>query len=199
MPSARAQPSRESPSTSRATPAPRAGTRPPARAGPAPRSTRTRRRRCGRRPRRAQRSVIARGFAQLEALDLAGGGLRQLADEADLARILVRRELVLDEGLQRFGERVVACVARLQHDVRERAREAAFVLADDRGLEHRLVPHERRLDLERRHELAADLQHVVAASRVGVAAVGVAHVLVAAARPLALERRARLFARSPST
>ena len=39
-------------------------------------------------------------LAQPEALDLAGRGLRQLGDELDLARVLVRRQPVLDEGLQ---------------------------------------------------------------------------------------------------
>jgi hypothetical protein len=45
----------------------------------------------------------ARGLlalAQAEALDLAGGGLRQLGHELEVARILERRELVLDERLE---------------------------------------------------------------------------------------------------
>ncbi len=37
-------------------------------------------------------------FAQLEALDLARGGLGQLAHELDEARVLVGRELLLHEG-----------------------------------------------------------------------------------------------------
>src|SRR5690349_23040746 len=94
----------------------------------------------------------ARGFAQLEALDLPGGRLRQLRNEPDLARILVRSELAFHERLQRIGQRVVAR-SRLQHYVRERARQPALVLAHDGGFEHRLVAHERRFDLERRDEL----------------------------------------------
>jgi hypothetical protein len=38
--------------------------------------------------------------AQLEALDLAGGRLGQFGHELDLARVLVGRQLVLDEGLE---------------------------------------------------------------------------------------------------
>src|SRR5262249_32597414 len=39
-------------------------------------------------------------LAQLEALDLAGLGVRQVGDELDRARVLVRRDLGLDEILQ---------------------------------------------------------------------------------------------------
>ena len=95
----------ESPSTSRASPGLRAGTRRAARSGPH-RSTRTRCRRVrpwAARLTRCRHRLLVTGsrFAQLEALDLAGRGLRQLGDETDLARILVRRELVLDERLER--------------------------------------------------------------------------------------------------
>ena len=45
--------------------------------------------------------------------------------------------------------------------------------------------------------MAADLQHVVAAAGVGVGAVRIAHVLVAALGPLALEGVARLLAVAP--
>ena len=57
--------------------------------------------------------------------------------------------------------------------------------------------HQRRLDLERGDPDAAHLQHVVAAAGVGVVAVGVAHVLVAALGPAALEGLARLLAVAP--
>ena len=56
---------------------------------------------------------------------------------------------------------------------------------------------ERGLDLDRRHVDAADLEHVVAAAGVHVVAVRVDRVLVAASRPRALERVARLVAVVP--
>ena len=52
-------------------------------------------------------------LAQAEALDLAGRGLRQLVDELERARVLVRREPLLDEGLE-LG--VARRVARLDDD-----------------------------------------------------------------------------------
>ena len=56
--------------------------------------------------------------------------------------------------------------------------------ADDGGLLHGRVRDQGQLDLERRHPDAADLEHVVGASAVDVAAVLVDAVLVARVRPL---------------
>ena len=53
---------------------------------------------------------------QLEALDLAGGGLGQLGDELDPARVLVGGELVLDEALELVLEGRRRGVAVLEHD-----------------------------------------------------------------------------------
>src|SRR5207244_8835205 len=89
--------------------------------------------------------------AQLEALDLAGGRLRQLADELDPAGILIGCDLVLDEGLQLVGEAGVAARGLLQHDERLWLDEPVSVLVADHGrLDHRLVPYQRVLYLERR-------------------------------------------------
>src|SRR6185312_8925665 len=56
----------------------------------------------------------------------------------------------------------------------------------------------RGLDLERRNIDATDFQHVVAAARIGVAAVvGIAHVFVAGLGPAALEGLAGLRAVAP--
>ena len=138
---------------------------------------------------------VALALAQAKALDLAGRRLRQLVDELDRARVLVGRELLLDEGLELvFAHRC----ARLEHDEGLGLGQALAVLgADHRALEHRRVLHQRRLDLERRDPDAAHLEHVVAAAGVGVVAVGVAHVLVAALGPAALEGLARLLAVAP--
>src|SRR6478672_10720012 len=132
-------------------------------------------------------------LTQPEALDLAGGGLRQLVDELEVAWILVRCQLVLHERLQRLLERRARRMAGLQHDERLRLGEAIRVLAADDGrLEHRRMLHQRGFHLERRHVDAAYLQHVVGAARIDVTAVFAAGVLVAAARPFALESRTRL-------
>ena len=105
---------------------------------------------------------------------------------------------VLDEGLEFGLERGRRAVAGLEHDEGLGPREAFGVgHADHRRLQHRGMLHQRGLDLERRHVLAADLEHVVAAARVGVGAVGIAHVLVAALGPRALEGVARLVAVAP--
>ena len=165
----------------------------------AARSTRARCARGGRASRCRRTSTVTVAprlqLAQLEALDLAGGGLRQVGDELDLARVLVGRQLVLHEGLQ-LG--VGGLRAGLEHDEGLGLGQALGVgHADHRGLEHRRVLHQRGLDLEGRDVDAADLEHVVAAAAVGVAAVGVAHVLVAALGPAALEGVARLRAVAP--
>ncbi|MCY1293744.1 hypothetical protein D9M70_430120 [compost metagenome] len=69
--------------------------------------------------------------------------------------------------------------------------------ADHRGFEHGRVQRQRGLDLERRDVDAADLEHVVAAPCIGVVAVGITQVLVAAARPFADEGVAGLVAIAP--
>src|SRR6266550_7227408 len=75
--------------------------------------------------------------AELEALDLAGGRLRQLADELDPARILIGCDLVLDEGLQLVGEAGAAARGLLEHDERLGLHEPVSVLVADHGrLEH---------------------------------------------------------------
>ena len=75
---------------------------------------------------------------------------------------------------------------------------AIIGVADHRGFEHGVVGRQRRLDLERRDPDAADLHHVVGASAIGVVAVGVADILVAASGPGAEEGRARALAIVPS-
>src|SRR5204862_4917199 len=118
-------------STSRATRALRAGTRRSAawmrrrrpidaRCAAAVRATRSR---------RTPRSS-AFPLAQLEALDLGGGGLGQLGDELDEARVLVGREPVLDEGLQLVVARLLA---GLEHDEGLALGEAVCVLLGDDG------------------------------------------------------------------
>ena len=53
-----------------------------------------------RRTRASARHALLLPLAQPEALDLAGGRLRQLVDELDEARVLVGREPLLHEGLE---------------------------------------------------------------------------------------------------
>src|SRR5258708_39191100 len=58
--------------------------------------------------------------AQLEALDLARRGLGQLRHELEPARALVRRDLVLHEGLELRLERGLARLPVLEHHQRLR-------------------------------------------------------------------------------
>ena len=100
----------------------------------------------------------------------------------------MRRELALHERLELVRERGAGRLPGLEHHEGLRARDAVLVgRADHRGLQHRRMLHQGRLDLERRDELPAHFQHVVAAARIDVIAGGVAVVLVAGARPRALE------------
>ena len=97
-----------------------------------------------------------------------------------------------------FSSASSAVLAGFEHDEGLRLDEAVLVgRADDGGFEHRRVLDDGRLDLERAHIDAADLQHVVAPAGVGEAAVGIADVLVAALGPAALEGFARLGAVPP--
>ena len=57
-------------------------------------------------------------LAQTETLELAGLGLGQLGDVFDLARVLVGRDLVLDEILQDLGRRSVGREAGAEDDER---------------------------------------------------------------------------------
>src|SRR6476469_5124615 len=87
-------------------------------------------------------------LAEPKTLDLAGGRFRQLVDELDVARVLVRGELVLDERLQRFLERRVRSVPGLEDHERLRLREAVRIVPSDHGsLEHGRMLDERALDL----------------------------------------------------
>src|ERR1019366_4893741 len=134
-------------------------------------------------------------IAQAKALDLSGRRLRQLVDELERTRVLVGCEALLDEGLQ-LG--VASRLPGLDDDEGLGLDESVPVLdADHRRLEHRRVLHQRRLDLEGRDPDAAHLEHVVAAPGIGVVAVGVARILVAALGPAALEGLARALAVAP--
>lgn len=102
--------------------------------------------------------------------------------------------MLLQGRFQIFSGRI----SWFQHNVSLGLDELLLVLgADDRGLEHGFVRDERGLDLDRRHPDAAHLEHVVRAAAVGVVAVLVEGVLVAAARPGAMEGVLGLLALVP--
>src|SRR5262245_2714074 len=126
---------------------------------------------------------------QLEALDLAGRGLRQLRDEVDPAGVLVRSDLVLHEGLELVGELVTAARRLFEDHERLRLDEPIAVLtAHHRRLQHGGMAHQRRFHLDGRDPDAADLQHVIGASAVPEVAVLVLVILVARLDPCAEER-----------
>src|SRR5438067_2098430 len=145
--------------------------------------------------RRAGSLLCGFALAQLETLDLARGGLRQLVDELDRAWILVRCEAVLDE---RFELLIGRARALLDDDERLGLGKPILVSdADHRRFEHGRMLHERRFHLERADPDARDLQHVVAAAGVRIRTIGIANVLVAGLGPPALESFARLGAITP--
>ena len=86
-------------------------------------------------------SVLRAGnCTQLEALDLAGRGFRQLRYEFDPARVFVRRQPVFDVLLQGGGELGRLLNVWPQHDKSLGFDQAVFIgVTDDRGFEHRLV------------------------------------------------------------
>src|SRR5438445_7250351 len=125
---------------------------------------------------------------QLEALNLAGRGARQVSPDVDPARIFPRAGALLHMRAQRFEQPLVGAVAVLEHNEGFRFDQpVAVLLADDGGLEHRLMRDERRLDLERGHPHAVDLEHVVGAPAVIIVAISVAQVFVAGMGPFADE------------
>src|SRR5215470_3875192 len=77
---------------------------------------------------------------QLEALDLAGRGARQVAPNVDPARIFPRAGALLHMRAQRFEQPLVGAVTVLEHDEGFRLDQSvAVLLADDGGLAHILV------------------------------------------------------------
>ena len=136
-----------------------------------------------------RRSVLAlfgRALSQQVALHLPGSRLGQLIDKHDPARILDRHQRRLRRAASaRRPARRWAALAVLEHDVRLRLDEFLGILpADDRRFEHAGMPDERRLDLDRRDPLAADLEHVVGAAAVPEVAVGILVILVAGLDPV---------------
>ena len=115
--------------------------------------------------------------------------LRQLANELDPSRVLVRREPALHEGLELRHRAPAHASGRVL-----RTTKALGLTSPSRPRVRRPPPRarhrerERRLHLEGRHPDAAHLEHVVGAAAVRVVAVGVARVAVARARPRAVER-----------
>src|SRR5712691_3321645 len=94
------------------------------------------------------RNCSALLLAQLEALDLAGGGARQVRPDVDPARELPRAGAFLDVALDRLEETLIGRVTVLQHHERLRLDDPVGVLlADHRGLQERLVRDQGGLDL----------------------------------------------------
>ena len=133
--------------------------------------------------------------AQLERLpvELSGRRLRQVVDEADLARVLVRRELLAHEVLQ------LLLLERLSgDDVGAGEREAVLLRADDGALDDVRVADQAVLDLGRRDPDPAHLDQVVGAAAVPEEAVVVALEEVAGADAVAVEGLASSSRARPS-
>src|SRR5262245_13080187 len=104
-------------------------------------------------------------ISQLVALDLARRRARQVEPDIDPARIFPWPGAVLHMRPQRLEQPFVGAVAVLEHDEGFRLDQAvAILLANDGGLEHRLMRAERRLDFERGQPHAVELVHVAGAA-----------------------------------
>ena len=102
---------------------------------------------------------------QLHSADLPAARLRQLGEELDLARVLVRRGHALTWSWKLAHERVAAGMSGAQHDERLHDLPAVRVgLPDDRALRHRRVLEQGALDLERPDPVAGGDDHVVGAA-----------------------------------
>src|SRR3712207_4801371 len=113
----------------------------------------------------ADSSLCHLALAKLDAADLAARGFGELADELDLAGILVRGGLRLAEVLYLAGEPVARFVVLADDDVR--LDDAAAVLVrgrDHRALDDRGVLYEDALDLEGTDAVSGGEDHVVRAA-----------------------------------
>src|SRR5690606_15739710 len=109
----------------------------------------------------------SRAFPERAPNDLSAIVAREVRDDLDDARELVAGEARLGVLLQLGDQRVAPLDALAQdHERLGHGEPLSVVGPDDRALAHRRVGREAILDLERAHEHAAHLQHVVAAARV---------------------------------
>ena len=136
--------------------------------------------------------------AQLASLDLPARGLRELGDECDLTRAVVRRGDRLDMLLELGGEAVGRLLPRAQDD--ERLHDLAAVEvghADDGALGDRRMLEERALDLERADAIRRRDDHVVCAPDEPEVPVRVARRSIAREVPVVPEDRGGLVGRLP--
>src|SRR6266566_4533338 len=166
--------------------------------GPSCRASREKYRPPGPPPITAMRTVASRRgaggaacpLAQPEALQLSGGGVGQLGDELHRPRVLVRRDLLLDELLQLGGLLRGAGHRGAEHDVRGDDFPAVRVRpADDTALQHVGVAQQGVLHLRSGDVVAGRDDHVVAAGDVPEVAVRIAPVRVTGDVPTALDVR----------
>src|SRR4029077_17420902 len=137
-------------------------------------------------------------LAQLEALDLAGGGFRQLGYEVDPTRVFVRRQSALDVLLQRGREFGNFGYIGSQRNECFGFDEPIFVgVTNDGGFEHCGVRREGRFDFKRRNPDAAYFQHVIAPPAVSEISVFTLDIFVATSGPGAEESVAAFVAVVP--
>ena len=136
--------------------------------------------------------------AQLAPLDLPGRRLRELGDECDLTRAVVRRGDGLDMLLELGGEAVGRLLPRTEDD--ERLHDLAAVEVrdpDDGALGDRGMLEEGALDLERADAIRGRDDHVVRAPHEPEVAVLVALRPIARQVPVVPEDRVGLVGRLP--
>src|SRR6266566_5811731 len=119
--------------------------------------------------RRGRSGAVGGALAQPVALDLAGGGARQRGYELVLARVLVRRDGLLGEGLEFGGLGRAGLGAVPEHDVGLDDRAALGIGGGDHaGLHHVGVPEQRLFHLGPGDVVAGRDDHVVTAGLVPV-------------------------------
>src|SRR5262249_25417253 len=125
-----------------------------------------------------------------------GAGLRKDIEVDDKPRVLVRKELLLDEGLKFRGYRVISGTAT-QCDVSSNCRQFVLVLhGEDNAFPDQRMLGEATLDLQRVDPLSADLHEIVGAALKGVETVCIFGKPVSGPDPTAAHRLGR-FVRPP--
>src|SRR6266540_2781684 len=133
---------------------------------------------------------------QHETLDFSGRRLRQAVHELDPTRIFPRSDGPLHMHLELLVEGAIWTIFApiLEHDEGLRLDQPVAVLCRHDGcFENARMGDQGCLDLEGRHPDAAHLEHVIGAAAEDVDSVGTSQILVACARPLALEGAARFL------
>ena len=145
------------------------------------------------------RLYIRGRLAQDEALNLAGGCLREFGDEANFVGAFVAHEARVDPGVD-FAVETAGGLhdSRAKNDETDRAGDADGIgVRYDGCFGHGRMREKRVFYFAGRDPHAGDFHHVVTAAAVVIEAVGVAREFIAGEDPVALARARREFGDVP--